>query len=226
MDIKNIDTSKFLEDPQKRDFVKNMESRSSAFVFDISSVDYKKSLIYITLMYDKESYFRKGISNYLERKYEAGITAGFVLQPDNQFAKPVESALIGNRDEFNRAIIQYISLQYDLEYAKLVVYELEYYKLLMRAMKEMDRKGDTKKQIDSINNEIRELEKKIFGGEEVINVRKALYEGTARTRLRLRPEDMNDEYAINKLTNLSPWGDYNLDIANVVNFAGDETPKE
>jgi hypothetical protein len=226
MKLDQIDTSRFLEDPKKHFFIEKLIERSKIFNFKIPRVSHKKALIYLVLMYDKESYFRKSIPNFLQRKYEAGITAGFKLQDNNEFSSETEEVMLGFNDDFNRAVVEYVSIFYNLEYAKLIVYELNYYKIIKDSFTKFDIKGNMKNMLDKMSNEISELEEKIFGGQEAINMRKALYEGTARSRLKLRPEDMIDEFAINKLRHLSPWGDYNLDSANVVKFVGDHVPKE
>jgi hypothetical protein len=225
MKLDDIDTSRFLEDPKKNLFVERMIARSPVFNLEIPRVNKKKLLVYLVLTYDKESYFRKDIKSYLERKYNAGIAAGFSVT-DNTFGKEVEDVLVGENDKFNRALIQYVSLQYDIEYGRLIVYELNYYKMLEQSIKKWDERGNLKSLIEGTAGDIRKLEADIFGGEEVLNVRKALYEGTAQSRLRFRPEDIAEGIIMNQLKDLSPWGDYNLDFANVVTFVGDKEPKK
>jgi hypothetical protein len=226
MTIENIDTSKFLVDPRKTSFIKTLIKSSIVFDIEIKGVSQIKALTYLILMYDKESYFRKEIKNFLQRKYEAGITSGFALDGEDHFIKEAEDMMLGGNESFNRAVTQYVSMQHSLEYAKLVVYEINFYKLIKDSFSSFDKKGDTKKLIDSISAEINELEEVLFGGKEAINMRRALYEGTARSRLNLRPEDIHEEYAINKLRHLSPWGNHDLSTATEVNFVGDEVPKE
>jgi hypothetical protein len=223
MTLNDIDTSKFLEDPKSQSFVENMIKRSKVFDLHIAKLKQKTILTYLVLVYDKESYFRKDIKSYLERKYKAGILVGFHMS-DGRFDKEVEEVLIGENEDFNRALVQYISLQYDVEYGRLVVYEHNYYKMLDTAIKKWDDKGNLKSLIEDTANDIRKLEIAIFGGEEIINTKRALYEGTAQTGLRIRPEDIVERISMNQLEDLSPWGNYNLSSANVVKFVGDKQP--
>lgn len=224
MTLDQIDTSKFLVDPKSKDFVKSMHELSDVFDFKLYKANQKKFLVYLTLVYDKESYFRKDVKNFIQRKYEAAVCADLRLNEDGHFAREVEDVIVGQNSEFNRAIVQYVSMQFNLEYAKIVVYEFNLYKKIQESFSKFDDKGLMKNLIDDLSNDISELEKKVFGGEEVTNVRKALYEGTNKSRLNLRPEEMLEEYAINKLRHLSPWGNYDLDQIQV-NFVGDEIPK-
>lgn len=224
MNLKDINTSRFLADPNKDDFVDRMTEMSPVFNFNISRVNHKKALTYIALMYDKESYFRKDIKRYLERKYKSGIAAGFSVDDDGTFhEKAVEKMLLGGFDDFNKAVVQYAVLQYDLDYARLVVFELNLHKFLLKAMTKMDEKGDLKKQMDALTKDINDIEKRIFGGDETINMRKALYEGTSQTRLRLRPEDALDEF---KVTGLADWSPYGKGYKpEGIKFVGDTIPE-
>jgi len=224
MTLNDIDTSRFLCNPRKADFVENMKNMSNVFDLNISRVNTKKLLIYIALMYDKESYCRKEIKRYLERKTKSAILAGFVLNDDGMFSREVENVLVGQNNSFNKAVVQYAVLQFDIEYAKLVVYELNLHKLLISSMGKWDDKGNAKKQMDDLSAEIAGLELKIFGGEEVLSMRKALYEGTTRTRTKLKPEDVLDEYKIHQLKDWSPYGK-GYEIENIT-FVGDQLPKE
>jgi len=228
--LKDIDTSKFLVNPKNPEFKQEMIKLSNVFDFSwggpnrLKAVSHTKALTYIALVYDKNSYFRKDIKKYLQRKYMAGEVAGFVIKEDGTFKEgAVENALIGENEYFNKAVIQYAVLQYDIEYAKLVVYELNLHKLLLEAMNAWDKKGDAQKQIETLSSEIAALELKIFGGEETLTARKALYEGTARTRVKLRPEDVQKTSKIRALQDWSPYGkDY---IPEMIKFVGDKTPK-
>lgn len=202
MKLESVDTKKFLEDPKKEDFERRMANRSPVFKLKIDKVNTKKALTYITLVYDKDSYFRKDIKEYYNRKKEAAICAGFKF--DNSFHPVVEKVLLGENESFNKAVVQYVSLMYDNDYKQLVVLEYNFNKLMFTAYTSWDDKVN--KLIEDMRKKIEYLENKIFGGNETINARKALYEGTEQTRLKLRPEDVVDEYVIDGLMDWSPYG--------------------
>jgi hypothetical protein len=225
MTLDQVDTSRFLVDPKKKNFIDEMVKLSNIFDFSVRGIGHKKLLIYITLMYDMWSYFRRDVKSFPQRKYEAAVCAGFALKEDGTFDDKIERVLVGSDDDFNKAVVQYVSLHYNLEYAKLVIYEYNYYKLIHKSFSQFDDRGNMRKLIDDLSNDINALEVKIFGGEETMSARKALYEGTSRSRLNLRPEQMVEEFAINKLRHLSPWGNYDLSRAAEVNFVGDSLPK-
>ena len=225
MNLEDINTSKFLVDPKSDHFVDKMKKLSDVFDLDMSDFSIRKGLTYITLMYDKNSYFRKEIRDFMNRKFEAGMAAGFKLQENKMFPRKVEECMIGVHPSFNQAIIQYAAMQYDMKFIKLISYELNFYKLARDSFMEYDDIGKIKKTMDELSNDIERLQVEIFGGKETDDLIRMLYQGTASIRLRLRPEDMVDEFGINKLRYMTPWGNYNLDNANVVNFVGDKIPK-
>jgi hypothetical protein len=218
----DIDTSRFLVDPQSKTFLKDMKALSD--VFDMEST--RKALIYITLMYDKESYYRKEIGNLMDRKFACGEAAGFPLQDNERFNEIVEEAMLGKHASFNKAVVQYAAMQYDLKFIKLISYELNFYRFNTTYMSIGDKDGKIKRQINELEVEITALQREIFGGDETKDLLKALYQGTAASRLRIDPEGSMDEFSVNRLAYTTPWGNYKLDKANVVNFVGDSVPKD
>jgi len=222
MELKDVDTSKFLENPKKEDFVDRMIKRSPVFNLNINRVNTKKVLTYLTLVYDKESYFRRDIKSYGSRKTQAGITAGFSLRKTSDFDPYVEKAMLGENPSFNKALVQYLALLFDIEYTRLIIYELNYYKKAESATQSLNDKDKTL--FDKLALDMRQLEVDIFGGEETISARKALYEGTAQTRNNLRIEDKNKEYKLNGLHDSSPYG--KLYFQTFPTFAGDKPPRD
>ena len=224
MILKDIDTTKFLVDPKSKAFIQDLLDISKIFDLKINGVSRKKILVWMALVYDKESYFRKDVKNFHQRKYEAGVCAGFKLKEDNTFDERIEKVMVGESDDFNRCVVQYVTMHFNLEYAKLVIFEYNFYKLWQRSLAKFDDQGKMKTLMDELGDSINELEVKLFGGQETMNAIRALYEGTARSKLNLRPEQMESEYNANKLLGLNPWGDYVP--STEVNFVGDEIPKD
>jgi len=222
MNLKDLNTTKFLVDPNNQAFVRKMIALSHDFDFLIPRVDKKKALRWLVLMYDKNSYFRKDINNFLQRMYEAGVTAGFSRDGEGKFSKDVENFMIGENDDFNKAVTRYLIAQYNVEYVKLVAYDFNYYKLYKASIKSWDK--DMKKLMDDMMDDINELHEKLYGFDAPENMRKALYERTDASKLDIRPEAMAEKFMMNGLIDLNQWGDYDLTQVGV-NFVGDELPK-
>lgn len=215
-----MDTHKFLINPKGKDFPNDMLAMSPAFNFKIDKVNQRKALAYLTYMYDKESDIRKSGEEYAQRKYRAGIEAGFLVGEDNKFAKDVEDAMLGHKGKFNKALIQYVSMMYDNDYKYLVILEHNYNKKLLEALSSNIDDKD-KKLINDMREQIITIEAEIFGGSDV-NLRKALYEGTSRTRDILRPENVTDEFAQNGLIAWCPYPNY---VQGGVKFISDGVPE-
>ena len=78
MELKHITTTKFIADPKKGGFVRQMTDLNP--VFDIRIVDKRKWLTYLTLMYDPRSEIRRNVRDYMNRKYDAAIISGSVTK--------------------------------------------------------------------------------------------------------------------------------------------------
>jgi hypothetical protein len=215
MELKLLSTNKLLFNVKEKDFASKMIKRSA--VFDFKD---EKILIYIVLVYDLNSEIRRNIKEYLRRKTEAGEAAGFKRdEKTGFFEKKIEDMMVGENDQFNKAVIQYTSWMYERDFKHLVVLEFNYHKLAIESMQKWDSKSNTL--MMDMKNEMQIIEDKLFGGEEVMNMRRALYEGTDRTRLRLRKENEIDEFELNGLVDWSPYGDYKPEL---IKFGGDHIP--
>ena len=73
MQLKDIDTRKFLINPKQKGFESMMLALSPVFHFKIDKVSRKKALTYLTLMYDKNSEIRRDVGEYAQRKYIASL---------------------------------------------------------------------------------------------------------------------------------------------------------
>jgi hypothetical protein len=215
MNLDKITVKGLLFNPKEKDFDKSMIKRSEVFNFKDERIN-----AYIILAYDLQSEFRRNISEYLRRKTEVGDIVGF-KRINGYFEKKIEDMLVGQNEQFNKAVVQYVSWMFDREYKHLVVLEFNYVKLALRSFTEWDTKIN--ELMTDMKKEMEVIETKLFGGEEVTNMRKALYSGTERTRLRIRVEDVLDEFKINGLEDWSPYGDYKPEP---IKFVGDKIPKK
>jgi hypothetical protein len=213
MDLSNVTVTKLLFNPKEKGFEKKMISRSKVFDFGDVRIN-----AYIILVYDINSEFRKNIREYLRRKTEVGILVGFKFEK-GVFEKKVEDMLVGENDQFNKAMIEYVSYLYERDYKHLVILEFNYHKLSIESLKVWDAK--VKALMGDMKDEMEYIEKKLFGGEETMNARRSLYEGTERTRLRIRKEDEIEEFELNGLSEWNPYGDY---TPEKLKFVGDKIP--
>jgi hypothetical protein len=222
MELKNINTKNFLFDPKDDNFEQKMIERSS--VFDLKK-DRKKWLTYITLVYDLQSEIRRNQRDYTQRKIDAAKISGFELVKDgerkNRFTVYAENTLVGENDDFNRAVIQLIYYMFNNDYKMLFILEEQYNNAMSNyssKLVEFDEK--TRKLLTTMKEQIEEIESKLFGGVEVINMRKALYAGIDGARERMpRKEVEIEEYEKNGLIDYSPYPGY---TPNKIVFAGDK----
>jgi hypothetical protein len=227
MRLEDIDTSTLFVDPKSPNFLERMKSISPAFDFTIDKVNTKKLLTYIVLMYDKNSWLRKNEKKYTKRKFEAGEAAGFKLHEDELsnrfFHETVEDVIVGQDYKFNKAVIEYVSLMFDKEYTRIIVLDHNYNKKSEESLKSYDNKKH--ELLSNIIDELNTLEEYVFGGKEVVNMRKALYEKVHIDRIAwLRPEGIVDKFKKDGLEGLSPYPEgYKPDE---LTFAGDSIPTE
>jgi len=176
MNLESIDTSRFLVDPKQRDFVDKMKSLSPVFDFSIKNSSQTKVLTYITLAYDKNSYFVREIKSFMRRKFEVAVASGFKLDTNKKLSQFVEELITGKHKAFNRAVTRYVILQNDIEYSRLMLYDYAFYKIFYASFDTFDSQGKTKKLLDDLASDIELLQKKLFNGDEVKSIVSALYE--------------------------------------------------
>ena len=207
-------------DPKKENFEETMVKRSSIFDFN---KDRKKWLTYLTVVYDINSEIRRNHSEYMQRKAIGAEIAGFTMK-ENRYPKYVEERLLGNDMDFNRAICEICYFMFNNDY-KLLELLVEKYDLAIieqrtsiKTLTDKDRKN-----LQGMKSDIEELEGKIFGGEETLNLRRALYEGVDNLKDRLpRKEVEMDEFEKNGLELWSPFKNYKPDK---LKFVGDKIPE-
>lgn len=219
MDLKSVNTSKFLCDPKSKTFYKDMVAKST--VFDLGD---ERVLTYITLVYDTASEVRRNYKEYILRKIQAAETAGFSRDKGtNRFDKQVEDMLLGEISDVNRAIVQYVYFMFSNDYKLLYVLEEKFNEATdQHSTLKSGFTSKDQKLLTDMKDQIEELEAKIFGGAEVINLRKALYEGTDNARVRIRKENEMDQFEKDGLDSWSPYPNYRPEK---LKFVGDVIPK-
>jgi len=173
-------------------------------------------------MYDLNSEIRRNFKDYNNRKFEAAKIAGFEVE-EGRFKKDVENTLLGEDENFNKAVIQMVYYSFNNDYKLLFILEEQYNKSMSEySSKIVDFDEKSRKLLTTMKEQIEEIENKIFGGGETINLRKALYSGIDSTRSRLpRKENELIEFEENGLIDYSPYGSYQ---PSKLKFVGDRIP--
>lgn len=221
MHLNELNTKYFIYDPNANNFMKKICALEE-FTFKVEGIDKKKICTYIALMCDQESDIRKNYSHYGKRKFMGGQCAGFTVHESGRFSRPVEDIMVGKNKDVNKAVVKYLSLSYDPYFVRHSVFQT-----LLYAATEDILSGDTKliPVAEKLVDKLRKEEEFIFGGNEVRDMRKALYEESAKRDLHMRPEDIAEG-----LTNDDDFNDfskYGIDYkVEDLHFIGDGPPEE
>lgn len=215
-----------LYDPFRKDLVSKMESDYEEFRLNFGNLQSRKEevLRYIIIMYDLKSPYRQMYPDHMDRKREAALRAGFALGVHKTFSNWVEDMLVGQNEEVNVAIVKYLML---FGIPELTALEGCISQFVAESEKMMKRKGDMKTyQLQkALMHDMDRYENKIFGGQEALDMRKALYQNLEQRRRAVRPEDIAKRLKDNpsdKLDDFSPYGeDYQVEP---LKFIGDEPP--
>ena len=189
--INDLDTSRLSFDPKKDDFVETLEKASSAFQID-TKLSKRKILTYIAIAYDPNSELRKNIDHLPNRKLICALAAGFTLNKENKFSEEVESILSGNNVDVNRMIAEYCALSHGLDFAAYSFYARIFVEVMSMAHTNTK---DMVPLVGKIRQEIGSLENKIFGGDEVAAMKRAIYVSSKQVSLKLQPEDIAEALA-------------------------------
>ena len=194
-----MDYSKFYFPPFAEDTITELEKFPE---FQFKSKDKDKIINFIILCWDVNNIeLRRLYPEYYTRKREAALLAGFQTDKTGRFEKNIEDILTGQNDQCNTASVRYLLLQGLPDYPALIAQRELQAKELEAAFQSKDPKDRKiiRENIDKSTERIAEYEAKIFGGQEVENVRKALYKHIESEKLRLRPEYIAEDTAAKKL---------------------------
>jgi hypothetical protein len=210
MKREDINVNVLMYDPWGENTVSKLESYDE-FKEDFG-IEKSKVISYIILAYDLNTQLRKEVPYFNQRKIISAELSGFVKNKDGKFKDEYEKVLIGNNDKVNLAISKYIRLFASPKYLSLVYY----WSILSAEFENVTKVNDSKDFKNTIAN-IEKLETKInecieflFGGNEVTDIRQALYESVEKENLKLRPENiaMAGDNELDEIIGDSPYGDY------------------
>jgi len=150
-------------------------------------IENNKLMVYILLMYDKNSPYRTKYSDPLKRKVEIAHDAGFELIEGGIFEAPVEDFLRGRNAIVNRKISAYVRLHRSYKYAFQVMIESSYYNLMEEIlggeMKNFSKARDLKDELENNLLELLNQDNNPILKDEILRYMEA-------ERLALRPEDI------------------------------------
>ena len=224
MELKELFTEKFFANPKSPDFLTRLESSSDFFKAELpKSVNRKKLLTFVAIMYDPESELRRNISNLPQRKTLAALASGFVLDADNKFPKEIEDVLVGTNENVARMVSEYCYLSHGLDFVVFSTYTRIFADVIAMSFKQ-DKAKDSIALISKLKSEIEDVERKIFGGDEVQTMRRALYLSSKQVSLNLQMEDIVERLEKGgDLSDFNPYGDYKT---NKLKYAGERIPED
>lgn len=219
-----LDVTRFVYDPFAEDLVEQL-SVFGEFSTSWGDADkYKTELArYIVICYDFNSPMRFRYGDLWDRKRESAVLAGVPVHSSGSFMRPAEDAIIGKNDAVTLAVTKYLML-----FGKPALVMLEAALAQFHSETTLMLKGggdkDTVKVAREMKGYIEELTKELYGGDEIIEVRKRLYQKMEQRRVQVRPEDFVERIAKgDDLLDGSPYGaDYKVDG---MKFLSDEVPE-
>lgn len=193
-------------DPWSEKTVKKLEAYEEFAVdFGISK---EQVVAYIILMYDMNSPLRKEIPYFNQRKLMAAELAGFKKDKDGKFKADYEAIILGQNGLSESAISKYIRLFASPKYLALVYYwsilSLEFSNITS-ASESKDLKN-TIANIEKLEAKINECTDILFGGDDTMNIKRALYESVEKENLKLTPEAIANADDIDDLIG-NPYGE-------------------
>jgi len=183
--------STWLYDPDDPNLVATVEADIEEFRF--TCPDKERLIKYTIWCYDPHTDLLKlFVHDFSRRKYESGIKAGFMLNPDGKFDPWVEDCMVGANERYNDALVAFVTR---FNVADLPAYVM-YREIFFTEMKATMVAGDSKAKREAMANaetarvRLMELERRLFTGDEVLEIRNALYVKAEKMLLQLRPEAM------------------------------------
>jgi hypothetical protein len=150
-------------------------------------LDNNKVMIYIVLMYDKSSPYRKKFTDVLKRKIEVAHDVGFEVEAGGTFNSLVEDFLKGKNEIVNRKIVQYVRLHRNYKYSYQVSVEASYSNLMLEILggdtKNISKARDLKDELEDNLLELLNQDSNPYLKDEILRFMED-------ERLALRPEDI------------------------------------
>jgi len=196
-----------------------------AFLGWEGSIDIKQICQYLVLMYDPDSPMRREVANYMQRKSACAELVGFP-KTGKKWSEEAEKILLGQNQDFNVLKAGFLSSLAIPEYTELIIL-LEIQRRRSIDVLNGEITDKTHAIMQSITQRINSLTSQLFGSgeeDEVEAVRRALYMQINVDKLRIRPEDVVDQF--NEEGNLDDFSPYGEDyVVEEMHFIDDEEPQ-
>lgn len=221
--LDELDTSKFLVDPKSQTFNARLKKKHKNFMLELEAgLPEVRVLKYIALMYDPASELRNNIPHLPSRKRICAKAVGFEII-NRKFSQQVENMLCGEYKQVNRAIVSYCFLTNNIYVVAHSAYQDMYFRALSDSFQGYDK--DTIKNIQDLQDKLIKNEQMIFGGEEVMKLKEALYAFTSKIDNDIIPEKIVARLEKgDALNDFNPYPDGY--IPNKITYAGVELPGE
>lgn len=150
-------------------------------------IDNNKLMMYILLMYDKHSPYRRKYPDVLKRKIEIAHDCGYQTIEGGNFESPIEDFLRGKNRVVNQKIVAYVRLHRSYKYSYQISIESAYYNLMLEILggetKNISKARDLKDELEDNLLELLNQDNNPYLKDEILRY-------IEDERLRLRPEDI------------------------------------
>lgn len=183
--------SHFMYDPADPDLVAKVQKDIPEFVFDFPEME--KLIRYTAYVYDPHTDLLKLFpGDFNRRKAEAARLAGFAVDDNGKFDRPIEDCMVGANEKYNEAIVAFVTKFNVADLPSYVAYREVLFSEVRAAMQQTDSKSkkDALVNVATARANLESLERKLFSDEEVADIRNALYVVAERMKLALRPESI------------------------------------
>lgn len=150
-------------------------------------LDNNKVMIYIILMYDKSSPYRKKFVDVLKRKVEVAHDCEFSTLDGGEFEPVVEDFLKGKNRVVNQKIVAYVRMHRNYKYSYQVSVEASYSNLMLEILG-----GDTKNitKARELKDELEDNLLELLNQDSNPYLKDEILRFMEEERLALRPEDI------------------------------------
>jgi hypothetical protein len=150
-------------------------------------IDNNKVMLYVLLMYDKASPYRRKYSDVLKRKIEVAHDVEFQIIEGGVFESPIEDMLKGRNRIVNQKIVAYVRLHRSYKFSYQISVEATYANLMLEIQA-----GDTKSftKLAEIRDELEENLMEMLNQDSNPYLKDEILRYIEDERLLLRPEDI------------------------------------
>lgn len=195
MELKDLDLSRCLFNPNSSSFLNDIEQRTGIKKELNQRTSRRAIWTYIVLLYDEASPLRREIRSLPARKGAAMLMSGIKTDSNGRFDQHIERMIDGRNQDVNAMIVKYLVLQNSPKFVQLIAYESLYYFEIAKIQNgAYGKTTDVIKSIDSLATSIDRLTEEIIGGkiaEESFKILEAIYQEVTKD-LNVSPEAISN----------------------------------